>query len=82
MVSLCVMIASKDQLGSGLHLLQAESIMRWTLSTDPLKKTQPKMQQRNATSRRRGSEGKGAEVMGGLHDARKETKGYMLKTVT
>lgn len=40
------------------------------------------MQQRNATSRRRGSEGKGAEVMGGLHDARKETKGYMLKTVT
>lgn len=40
MVSLCIMIASKDQLGSGLHLLHAESITGCMCCIDPLRNLQ------------------------------------------
>lgn len=56
-----------------LNLLQVEHVVLlilWEIATQ------------DATGCRRRREGKGAEVLGGLHNARKETKGYMLKTVT
>jgi len=56
-----------------LNLLQVEQVVLlilWEASTQ------------DAASCGTRREGKGAEVLGGLHKARKETKGYVQKNVT